>query len=451
MAFVMSFSNVAAQPEGEPGFEDTKYWNRLCGGDEPLSHAQKQACQAFMQQQSGDLSQKIQDINNQRKEIAENIKEYAAKAKEYQHQADGLTENITSLTEQISVKEKEIEELEKKIKKTQKEVVEAQDKLKFRMVTTQSTMRLNPLLDILFGAKDFSDFVRIANGIRDITNHDEEFIENLGRKIKLLNKDKKKVQKDKENLAGSKKEVVDNQNQLLALKYEASVIEEEYRKKAAELEAQGNRYAAQIGEIQKRMKELAERGELNVAVSPGWTYPVPGAKISANTWAYASGGTHLGEDFAAPIGTPVLAVGNGVVINSVNGCANNGHLGNACGQQFGGSWGGGNQVYLLTKVNGGLYAVKYLHLNQGTPLAKGTIVSAGQQVAQVGNSGNTTGPHCHIEVFYLGAADRFSNYAMNWNGDLAFGCGWGSAALNRRCENGVGAPCRIRPESVFGG
>ena len=86
-----------------------------------------------------------------------------------------------------------------------------------------------------------------------------------------------------------------------------------------------------------------------------------------------------------------------------------------------------------------------------TPIPKGTVVHAGDKVGEVGTSGNSTGPHCHLEVYYLGSADNFTYYAQHWNGDLSFGCGWYSAALNHICENGSGAPCRVRPESVFGG
>ncbi|NCB33690.1 MAG: hypothetical protein EOM64_07385, partial [Erysipelotrichia bacterium] len=301
---------------------------------------------------------------------------------------------------------------------------------------------------ILMGARSFDDFVRIANGLSDITDYDEKIMTNLSVLINEMNANKVQVEQDKKDLDAQKQEIVDKQNELLALKYQAQVVEEEYQKQAAELEAQGNKLAANLDAIQAQMKEIAQK--LNeIVASVGWSLPVPGASRSAGTWAYPSGGIHLGEDFATSLGTAVYAVGNGVIINRADGCPY-GYLGNTCGYQYGGSTGGGNQVYLLTKINDSLYAIKYLHLLAGSPHALGTVM-AGEQIGLLGSSGNSTGPHCHIEVFYLGSSGNFSSYAQSWNGDLAFGCGWGSAALNRLCDNGVGAPCRIRPESVFGG
>ena len=186
----------------------------------------------------------------------------------------------------------------------------------------------------------------------------------------------------------------------------------------------------------------------NPLTTTGWTYPVPGAVRSAGTWYYNSGGVHLGYDFAISPGSAIYAAGNGVILRSADACPTYGGLGSGCG--YPGSYGGGNQVYLLTKINGSLYAVKYLHMMSGSPIAQGTIVTAGTQIGKVGSSGNSSGPHCHIEIFWLGSADNFSNYAKTWNLDLAFGCGWGYSALSRLCENGVGAPCRIRPETIFG-
>ncbi|MCR5228793.1 MAG: peptidoglycan DD-metalloendopeptidase family protein [Solobacterium sp.] len=435
----------------EPDYSDTGYWMDLCTSGGVLSAAQKANCQAFLQyrsNQSESLAQKIKDLESQMKAAEQNASYYAGLVNSYSGQAAALNGEISALNQKISVKEKEIEQLQIRIDQNQADIDAAKVKIKERMVSQQSSMRLNQVLDILMGAKNFSDFLRIANGLADITAYDTRTMELLADKIAQLEKDKKQIEEDKAALEADKKTVVDKQNEILYLMYQAQYAEDQYRNQMAELEAQGNRYAAEIDAIREQMIEISEK--LNeVAATAGWTYPVPGAHISAGTWKYPGGGVHLGEDFAAKLGSGIYAVGNGVVINSADGCGY-GNLGNGCGAQYGGSWGGGNQVYLLTKINGGLYAVKYLHMLAGTPLPKGTIVNAGDLVGQVGSSGNSSGPHCHIEVFYLGSAGEFTRYAQTWDGDLAFGCGWSTAALSRLCENGVGAPCRIKPESLFG-
>ena len=198
------------------------------------------------------------------------------------------------------------------------------------------------------------------------------------------------------------------------------------------------------------MTDIAEH--LNdVPTAAGWTYPVPAGHKNqyAGTWAYGSGARHLGCDYVGTKGTPVVAAGNGVIINSVNGCGD-GWLGNGC-VGTGGVWGGGNQIYALYKMNDGLYAVQYSHLLLNSPIAVGTVVTGGQQIGQLGTSGNSTGPHCHIEVYYVApAGTSLSTYLSNWNGDLSFGTKWGAAAMSHICENGDGIPCRVRPEAVFG-
>lgn len=445
----MILAVLPVQAEGED-FTDTNYWTALCTGSAPLTSDQKKSCQAFtayMSSTSSDLKARMEQIEADRATYAASIQEYAAKVRDYQSQADALNTQIADLNAQIAVKQKEIEDLQAQIAENQSEIDATEAKIKTRMESAQGTMRLNEYLDILMGAKSFDDFIRIANGIADITDYDQKTMEDLSAKIDQMNADKAQVEADQQELDAQKQQVVDNQNQLLALKYQAQVIEEEYQKKSADLEAEGNKIAANLEQIQNSMKEIAAKLS-EVVASPGWTTPVPGAVRSAGTWYYDTGGVHLGMDFAATIGSTIYAVGNGVVINRADGCPY-GYLGSTCGYQYGGSTGGGNQVYLLTRINNGLYAVKYLHMLAGTPHALGTVL-AGEAIGQLGSSGNSSGPHCHIEVFYLGDGTNFAAYAQNWNGDLAFGCGWGSAALSRTCEGGAGAPCRIRPETVFG-
>lgn len=86
---------------------------------------------------------------------------------------------------------------------------------------------------------------------------------------------------------------------------------------------------------------------------------------------------HFGIDIAGPTGTPILAVADGTVLEA----------GPASGM---GMW-----VRLLH--NDGTVTV-YGHINSAT-VSAGQRVSAGDQIATLGNTGFSTGPHCHFEVW----------------------------------------------------
>jgi murein DD-endopeptidase MepM/ murein hydrolase activator NlpD len=88
------------------------------------------------------------------------------------------------------------------------------------------------------------------------------------------------------------------------------------------------------------------------------------------------GVTHAGLDIAAPIGTPIRVPLDGVVISS----------GPASG--FG--------LWVRVQHTDGTITV-YGHINRSL-VKVGQKVTAGQQIAEVGNRGQSTGPHLHIEV-----------------------------------------------------
>ena len=94
---------------------------------------------------------------------------------------------------------------------------------------------------------------------------------------------------------------------------------------------------------------------------------------------------HHGVDYAAPSGTPVYSVGDGVVITK--------------------GWdskGGGN--YLKIKHNA-TYTTEYMHLRGfASGINQGTHVSQGQLIGYVGMTGMATGPHLDYRVFKNGTA-----------------------------------------------
>jgi hypothetical protein len=103
---------------------------------------------------------------------------------------------------------------------------------------------------------------------------------------------------------------------------------------------------------------------------------------------YASG-RHTGIDYAGSIGDAVNSVANGVVI-SIKDTGKNGY---------------GKQV--LIKNADGTYAL-YGHLS-GFNVTKGQKITAGQHIAALGDTGNSTGPHLHFEI------RRNANYGSDIN------------------------------------
>lgn len=99
------------------------------------------------------------------------------------------------------------------------------------------------------------------------------------------------------------------------------------------------------------------------------------------------GKLHAGIDFGVPIGTPIYAIADGVVVKAVN---DQGHSKV--------SWGN----YVKIRHDGENYTL-YGHMSE-VVVKEGQMVKQGQLIGYSGNSGRSTGPHLHFE-FYLGGPE----------------------------------------------
>ena len=114
---------------------------------------------------------------------------------------------------------------------------------------------------------------------------------------------------------------------------------------------------------------LEKRYRISSSFNPNRRHPVTG-RVSP----------HNGTDFAVPIGTKVVAPGDGVVTLVTN-------------HRFAGKY--------IVIEHGNKYRTRYLHLSK--PLVhKGQRVSRGQVIALSGNTGRSTGPHLHYEFHVNG-------------------------------------------------
>ena len=97
---------------------------------------------------------------------------------------------------------------------------------------------------------------------------------------------------------------------------------------------------------------------------------------------------HKGIDYAAPLGSPVVAAKEGVVLKVVSGCTDFGNK--WCGSQFG-NW-------IKIDHGDGMVAI-YAHLrNRSISVRKGMKVRKNQEIARVGSSGWSTGAHLDFRL-----------------------------------------------------
>ena len=91
---------------------------------------------------------------------------------------------------------------------------------------------------------------------------------------------------------------------------------------------------------------------------------------------------HRGTDFAAPMGTPIMASGDGVI------------------KKAGWCGGGGNCVVIKHNTS---YQTVYAHMSKfAKGVRSGVRIRQGQTIGYVGSTGKSTGPHLHYEVIFNG-------------------------------------------------
>jgi murein DD-endopeptidase MepM/ murein hydrolase activator NlpD len=129
--------------------------------------------------------------------------------------------------------------------------------------------------------------------------------------------------------------------------------------------------------VERERQEAAERAARAAREANRWVVPLSGYRITAG---FGSGGGlwssgHTGVDLAAPHGTPVHAASSGEVISA--------------------GWDGAYGNKIVIRHSDGT-ETWYAHLSR--MIVRSGTVLPGQQIGTVGSTGNSTGPHLHLEV-----------------------------------------------------
>lgn len=454
LAIIAALAILSLNVYGETTLDREESWYQTVCSDPDTASQYTEDCkkyQAYLIEKANKDSKDANELQLELDKLREELAEAGALRQQLDEEIKAIESRINYFEGQIAIKEAEIQVQQAEIDSKQAEIDELDAFVVDIMRYQQSSIHFNSYVEFIMEADNLVDLLLRVSAINDINEYNSETINKLNGLITELNLIKAQLEIDKQSLVELLTSVEAEKQTIVVKRNQQAEIENLLRGQEAEFEAQLNKYFENLDDYQSLLNSVAY-GLDEQPTTVGWTKPVAsGYRVSAEAWYYPAsfgGGVHLGVDYAAAVGTTIRAAGNGVIIASANSCPTTGYLGSSCGSP--GSGGGGNQVYLLTNIQGSLYVVKYLHMKKDTPISTGTLVEAGQKIGEVGSSGNSTGAHVHVEIFYVGKM-TYTEFLNSWRGDLAFGAGWGSNALNYRCEsNGNKAPCRLKPQDYLG-
>lgn len=394
-----------------------------------------------------DLEQQLQQLeqeNQKYQKILDDTKSDIAEKEEYK---SALVSKVQVLDEKIAVTREKISSLNDDIKEKQDAYDKGLSEVEDQFDTLANRLRILYMsgnatdLEIIFGAKDFSDLIDKMELVKSLADSDKELISEIQAKLDELSTQKESLEADKKDLETQQASLKSDQDEfnklisdndeilknLYASNSKAQNSLESAALKSDEIESKISEYYA----AQKAAAEQAARaaqssssssggssssssgssssgssssgssssgssssGSSSVIVpsGSGFAWPTPGFVSLSSEWfedrqVYNHGGIDIAG--AGIMGTPVVAAADGTVIATNSSCTHNWGKSYSCG------CGGGYGNYVMISHAGGKMTV-YGHLTSLT-VSTGQTVSRGQVIGYVGSTGNSTGPHLHYE------------------------------------------------------
>lgn len=372
-----------------------------------------------------DLEQQLQQLeqeNEKYQKILDDTKSDIAEKEEYK---SALVSKVQVLDEKIAVTREKISSLNDDIKEKQDAYDKGLSEVEDQFDALANRLRILYMsgnatdLEIIFGAKDFSDLIDKMELVKSLANSDKELISEIQTKLDELSTKKKSLEADKKDLETQQASLKSDQDEfnklisdndeilknLYASNSEAQNSLESAALQSDEIEAKISQYyaaqkaaaehAAQASQSSSSSSSGSSSSGSSSVIVPsgsGFAWPTPGFVSRSSEWfedreVYNHGGIDIAG--AGIMGTPVVAAADGTVVATNSSCTHNWGKSYSCG------CGGGYGNYVMISHAGGKMTV-YGHLTSLT-VSSGQSVSRGQVIGYVGSTGNSTGPHLHYE------------------------------------------------------
>lgn len=374
---------------------------------------EKKEVQEKKSELESEISQKegaLDEIKQQQVGVEQEIKRLDLAVGETRSKIDGTKAKIQETKEEIERLEAEMKVLEERIQKRD-------ELIKERMRSLQESGGLVSYVDVLLGSKSFNDFINRVSAVSTFVQADRDIMAEHEADIKLLEENKVEVNsllaqqeeqlKELDRLEVQLQSQIKEQNKVMSqLKAEEQKMHEELhsledvgellaaQEKAIQMEINAwNQKQKELEEQRKKAEEERKKAEEAGTTPPptatappavnsgGFIKPTTGRLTSG--FAMRWGKMHFGIDIGKggrPGNIPIYAAADGTITRS----------------RLESSY--GNVIMITHYINGRQMTTVYAHLQERF-VGQYDRVQQGQLIGYMGNTGDSTGPHLHFEIY----------------------------------------------------
>lgn len=328
---------------------------------------------------------------------------YAENSAEKQAEADAISANIDSLQTKINAAEAEYKraveasdtaaaaakDASERAEHAQERMVEIQELLGDRAVSMYKTGGNMSFINVVLGSSSFASFLTNWDAMEAIADNDARLIAESrtvreeAKAAEAQHREEQQRALDEMNAAQTaQKELVASKTSLeaeLAKVNEevATLVYQEEQERIAAEEA-NNRYNA------------ANNVVIPNEIRGGWAHPLRSYQYISTEFGYSDwhGYWHNGTDFAAASGTPIYAACAGTVTLA--------------------SWWGGAGNAVIISHGSGVRSI-YMHMSEIAAYV-GQSVEPGTLIGYVGSTGDSSGPHLHLQIEVNGTPVNCRNF-----------------------------------------
>lgn len=343
------------------------------------------------------LAQLKQELEEKQNELNQNNQQQQLT----EQQISNINSKITSIKNEITQTYTDIASLDADIESLNNQIKEKQEQVKKIVNFLQISSGKTAYLEYVFGAKDFTDFIYRLSVSEQLAKYNDQLVDEYNSMIEQ-NKQKQKEIEEKRVSLGSQQESLTTEQQKLGQELED--LESVNIDIADDIE-----YQKEIIELYKSKgckdnEDISTCGRKTLPSGTAFYRPLVSSHVTSEwgTRYYMGKSWHEGIDMGISEGTPVYAVGTGMVAAAL--------VQNSCG---------GNMVVVHHNINNQSYTSVYAHLlsinvSKEQTVDRNTIIgySGGQSTKSYDKC--TGGAHLHLTTAKGLYGVDYGWYAMNY-------------------------------------